>query len=185
MMAFSRSNDLRCVSLNAQLPLPNWGQQLLFSGVACTDGLFLATNGRWRWADARRLYAEGARVLGDADFDKSAYAAGRLAPAARDDAADLALALWRNEALCCLKLDEWREAEAACSRVLDRRTNDPKALYRRGVARTRLGDVDGALADLRAASALEPDDRSIRDALGQCRAAAAEAGAGLALRLGG
>ena len=138
-----------------------------------------------RWADARRLYAEGARVLGDADFDKSAYAAGRLAPAARGDAADLALALWRNEALCCLKLDEWREAEAACSRVLDRRTQDAKALYRRGVARTRLGDVDGALADLRAASALEPDDRSIRDALGQCRAAAAEAGAGLALRLGG
>ena len=49
--------------------------------------------------------------MGDADFDKSAYAAGRLAPAARDDAADLAVALWRNEALCCLKLDEWREAE--------------------------------------------------------------------------
>ena len=91
--------------------------------------------------------------MGDADFDKSAYAAGRLAPAARDDAADLALALWRNEALCCLKLDEWREAEAACSRAFDRRTHDAKALYRRGVARTRLGDVDGALADLRAASA--------------------------------
>ena len=100
-------------------------------------------------------------------------AAGRLAPAARDDAADLALALWR-EALCCLKLDEWREAEAA-SRVLDRHPRPQGALPPR--RRARASATSTARSPTCVPRRAGPTKKHPRRARA-CRAAAAEAGAG-------
>lgn len=49
-----------------------------------------------------------------------------------------------------------------------------KALFRRGTARTRLGDYADARADLRRACELDPKSREIREMFDQCNMAEAD-----------
>jgi cytochrome c-type biogenesis protein CcmH/NrfG len=50
-----------------------------------------------------------------------------------------------------------------------------KALFRRGTARTRLGDYADARADLRRACELDPKSREIREMFEECKVAEADA----------
>jgi len=72
------------------------------------------------------------------------------------EAADLELALQLNIALVCLKREDFEGTTEAATAVLDRRPRNGKALYRRGVARLRLGLRRGACNDFRALLASEP-----------------------------
>ena len=103
-----------------------------------------------RWAEARDAYAEGVALV-----------RGRQ-PAA-DCAAPLLLApLHSNAAAACLKLEEWGAAEAQASAAIQCDSSSSKALFRRGVARARQGERNGARDDLSACITLDSSNRDAR-----------------------
>ena len=71
-------------------------------------------------------------------------------------------ALQLNLALCCLKEERWALAAIYCSRVLSAEAANPKALYRRAVARRQCGALAAAEADLRALIAVQPKNKAAR-----------------------
>ena len=73
-----------------------------------------------------------------------------------------------NAAQCSIKVEDWRGCEASCTRVLQLEKKSVKALFRRGVARSKLGDYGDAQADLRKANELDPKSREIREAFEEC-----------------
>jgi FKBP-type peptidyl-prolyl cis-trans isomerase len=87
----------------------------------------------------------------------------------------LLLSCMLNATQCCLKLEEWREAEAKASRVLQLDKKSVKALFRRGLARTKLGDYSDAKADLRRACELDPKSKEVREAFDEAKRAESEA----------
>ncbi|WAQ89482.1 hypothetical protein PtA15_11A171 [Puccinia triticina] len=67
-----------------------------------------------------------------------------------------------NRAFARLKLQQWKLAEADCTRSLELLPEpNCKALFRRGTARRHQNKWDEALQDLKAALALEPNNASI------------------------
>ena len=77
-------------------------------------------------------------------------------------AEQLQVPLWLNLAACQLKMGLESHASSNCSRVLAGDQGNMKALYRRGVARMRLGDLEGAEGDLRRAQGVEPGNRAVQ-----------------------
>ena len=55
------------------------------------------------------------------------------------------------------------------------RTDAQRALFRRGLARSRMGDYADAKADLRKANELDPKSKEVREAFDECKRAEAEA----------
>jgi len=102
-----------------------------------------------------------------------------------DQALDVKCPVHLNIAACCLKLDSrdaLHEAVRHCSEVLKYRGDSPKALFRRGTARLRLGQSQAAIEDLSRAQGLAPGDRAIGSELARARREAREterAGAGM------
>ena len=118
------------------------------------------------WVEADEAYDDAAKVLQVND----------LPVELRRQALDLILACWLNQAQCALQQRSWTRAEERCGLVLKREPEHPKALYRRGLALQRRGELRRAKADLRAACAAAPADRALRAAFDECaRAVAAEA----------
>ncbi|KAH9451185.1 hypothetical protein MJO28_009280 [Puccinia striiformis f. sp. tritici] len=67
-----------------------------------------------------------------------------------------------NRAFARLKLQQWKLAEADCTKSLDLLPEpNCKALFRRGTARRQLNKWNDALQDLKAALTLEPNNTSI------------------------
>merc|ERR1712025_116371 len=54
-----------------------------------------------------------------------------------------------NEAMCWLKLQQWRDAESICSEILKKETYNVKALYRRGQAYMELKEMHDAVRDFK------------------------------------
>mmetsp|Transcript_40967 Transcript_40967/g.49719 ORF Transcript_40967/g.49719 Transcript_40967/m.49719 type:complete len:195 (+) Transcript_40967:169-753(+) len=69
-----------------------------------------------------------------------------------------------NLAAIYLKLEKFSKCEAACSSVLklEGEASNIKALFRRGKARSELGDLDGASEDLTKAGELDSADKNIQ-----------------------
>ena len=149
------------------------------------------------WAVARELYDDAAYYLSDAflgsevaktltsvehpDNQLTAHRAfdddGRaLPPPTRfgeqnEEAKTMLLACYLNGAQCALKSEEWRAAESRASMALALEPKNLKGLFRRGTARTRLGDYGDAKGDLRRACELDPKSREIRDMFDECKIA--------------
>ncbi|XP_011402495.1 PREDICTED: sperm-associated antigen 1-like [Amphimedon queenslandica] len=68
------------------------------------------------------------------------------------------VAPYTNRALCHLKLSQFSLAEDDCSKALALDNTNPKALYRRALARKGLGKLNEALKDLRTLIGQEPDN---------------------------
>ena len=77
----------------------------------------------------------------------------------------LQVALNLNLAACQLKLGQESHASSNCSRVLVGDPGNVKALYRRGLASMRLGDLDQAEEDLREAGRREPGNTAVQKQL--------------------
>uniref|UniRef100_A0A061SH88 Tetratricopeptide repeat-containing family protein n=1 Tax=Tetraselmis sp. GSL018 TaxID=582737 RepID=A0A061SH88_9CHLO len=77
-----------------------------------------------------------------------------------------------NLASCCLKLDRSDEAIRLCTEVLAQDPSNPKALYRRGMARVAAGSLEQGVLDLRKAAG----DRTIKDQLSELEARLAAEG---------
>ncbi|GAB4832575.1 Peptidyl-prolyl cis-trans isomerase fkbp42 [Ancistrocladus abbreviatus] len=78
---------------------------------------------------------------------------------------DMALAVKNpchlNMAACLIKLKRYEDAIMHCSIVLAEDENNVKALYRRGKARSELGQTDAAQEDLLKARKYAPEDKAI------------------------
>lgn len=91
----------------------------------------------------------------------------------QDEAKALLLACLLNAAQCALKHEAWREAEARASKALSLEKANVKALFRRGTARSKMGDYADARADLRRACELDPRSREVREMFDECKVAEA------------
>lgn len=76
-----------------------------------------------------------------------------------------------NAANAYIKLGSWLEASLAATAALAVDPVSSKALYRRGLARIELGELDAAKGDLTAAAKLEPSSAEIRSAYAKCQQA--------------
>ena len=155
-----------------------------------------------QWEDAMELYDDAAHYLSDAFFGAEAIkhatsiehpdavnsvctprqlVSGTVAkgpPPKRfdgnnDEAKALLLACLLNGAQCALKSEAWRKAEERASKALQLDTKNVKGLFRRGTARTRLGDYADARADLRKACELDPKSKDVREMFDECKIAEA------------
>ncbi|KAI3510851.1 hypothetical protein L1887_17988 [Cichorium endivia] len=66
-----------------------------------------------------------------------------------------------NIAACLIKLKRYEEAIAQCAIVLTEDQNNVKALFRRGKARSELGQTDAAREDFLKARKFAPEDKAI------------------------
>ncbi|KAL1496448.1 hypothetical protein AB1Y20_016402 [Prymnesium parvum] len=111
------------------------------------------------WGEAQEDYFDAARELEQ----------GEMPPARRREAWELLLTCWLNEAQCWLKLEEWRRAEALCTKVLRHDERSVKARFRRAVAYARLDCAAKAIEDLQEARRLEPANKEVAALLRQCK----------------
>ena len=86
----------------------------------------------------------------------------------------LLASLHLNHAAACVRLELWPLAAASASSAMECGANVVKSRFRRGVARLRQGQLDGAKEDLTAVCRADPKDRAARTELAACAAALAE-----------
>ncbi|XP_040992667.1 peptidyl-prolyl cis-trans isomerase FKBP62 isoform X2 [Juglans microcarpa x Juglans regia] len=67
-----------------------------------------------------------------------------------------------NNAACKLKLNEYKEVEKLCTKVLELESRNVKALYRRAQAYIRQADLDLAELDIKKALEIDPDNRDVK-----------------------
>uniref|UniRef100_A0A914VHH0 Protein unc-45 homolog B n=1 Tax=Plectus sambesii TaxID=2011161 RepID=A0A914VHH0_9BILA len=113
---------------------------------------------------AEKLRDEGNAAFKSGDMAKAAerYTAGL---AAASDDAQLKATLHRNRAMVRLRLSDAVGSEADCTAALEFDRADPKALYRRALAREELGNVGEAFSDAKLALRFEPKDKNITQLL--------------------
>ena len=63
-----------------------------------------------------------------------------------------------NQAMCLLKLEEYRKAEEVCTKVIKEDVHNVKALYRRAQALSKLGDHNSAVSDLKTILEVDSDN---------------------------
>ena len=136
---------------------------------------------------ANKLKAEGTQA-----FQEHAYAtaalkyelAGDYAVAEGIDGENvpenerpLYVSCWLNAAMCHIKLKEWTEAIAACNRLLEieEELDNLKALYRRGLARMKVGLLKEAKIDLMDAYNVDNANKDVRRALAELKKTMADA----------
>jgi peptidylprolyl isomerase len=74
-----------------------------------------------------------------------------------------------NSAMCYLKTGDYTEAVAVASKALANDAKSVKALFRRGVGRMHLNELDRAKEDLVAAGKLDPQNRDVRRELDELK----------------
>lgn len=135
-----------------------------------------------RIAHAEKLKAEGTVFFKEQAFGKGAakyeeaaeYAVGEGISGSDipEDERPLYVSCWNNAAMMYVKLKEWPDAIRATNQVLDieseAKTN-AKALYRRGLARMKLGLFKEAKVDLMDAYNLDNGNKDVRKALAQLK----------------
>lgn len=133
-------------------------------------------------AHAQQQKERGTAAFKEADWQAASkrYAGGVEAvmamPAearAEESARTLLISCLLNEAQCYIKLEQWERTTVCCGLVLKLEPEHAKALYRRGVANTRLEQWEAAKADLKQACLLEPKSREMREAFETAKQAAA------------
>lgn len=140
-----------------------------------------------RAAMAEKLKAAGTEAFKAHDFDTATvkyelagdYAVGE--GISGDDIPEsertLYVSSWSNAAMCHIKLKQWTEAIAATNKVLDidDEASNVKALYRRGLARMRVGLLKESKEDLMKAYSVDKANKDIRKALAQLKESMAAA----------
>ncbi|MBN3295468.1 peptidyl-prolyl cis-trans isomerase D [Amia ocellicauda] len=106
------------------------------------------------WQAANKKYSKALRYLevcGDVVDEESAQQ--KLEP--------IALSCILNIAACKLKMQLWQDAMESCSEALELRPANTKALYRRAQAWQGMKEYSQALADLKRAQEISPEDKAI------------------------
>ena len=101
---------------------------------------------------ARRLYEKVNNMLtNDTDFTEEEKAASR----------EVQVSASLNTAAAALKLGKTRDCITECTKVLDKRSGNVKALYRRSQAYLEQGDMLEAETDLKNAMLSDPDNKDL------------------------
>ena len=110
--------------------------------------------------------------------DAASYAAGEgiTGDDIPEDERPLFVSCWSNAAMCYVKIKDWPQAIRSCNHVLELSSekDNIKALYRRGLARLKLGLLKEAKEDLMAAYKVDPANKDVRRALQQLKDSVAE-----------
>jgi tetratricopeptide (TPR) repeat protein len=104
--------------------------------------------GKKEWDDAARCYQRGTSQLKKLKKDVQVKA--------------LLVSMQTNLSMAFYKQDAYHLSCDAAGKALDVDPDNVKALYRRGVAYRKMGDYDGALADLSYAARLDPENVAVR-----------------------
>ena len=127
------------------------------------------------WWAAREKYDEAAESVGRDSIARTKGREDGDKPAAQE----LHVACLLNAAQCSLKLSDWPTASTVCTKVLGMKElpmpSRIKALFRRGTARLKMADFDGARTDLKEACTLDPRSKEIREMYGSIKEAEAAA----------
>ncbi|KAL7535191.1 hypothetical protein ACHAWF_005085 [Thalassiosira exigua] len=90
---------------------------------------------------------------------------------------ELYVKCYANEAACHVKEKSWYDVIHCCDRILEERPDEArsniKLLYRRGLAKMRVGELKDSKSDLAAALALDDGNKDVRRAIRELRAAIA------------
>ena len=124
--------------------------------------------GKGELVEAAKLYEQA--VLKFADWYAECFATDE--EKARVHAVKLPCHL--NLAACSMRLGNLQHAVVHCSQVVDNDASNAKALFRRGVRHTKLGNLDAARDDLRKAAELDPTSREVRAAAKELKEKRAE-----------
>ncbi|XP_012223161.1 uncharacterized protein Bdbt [Linepithema humile] len=74
----------------------------------------------------------------------------------------LRFSLYNNMAMCHLSQKNYEHVVTLCTKILDKDKNNVKALYRRGVAYGNMKNNEKAVADLKVAHTLEPNNNVVK-----------------------
>ena len=122
----------------------------------------------------QQQYAEAVRQYEDA----ANYAVGEgiTGDDISDEERPLFVSCWSNAAACYVKIKDWPQTIHSCNYVLELSSEKEniKALYRRGLARLKLGLFKEAKEDLMAAYKVDPANIDVRRALQQLKDAVAK-----------
>ncbi|XP_074530060.1 peptidyl-prolyl cis-trans isomerase D [Halichoeres trimaculatus] len=105
------------------------------------------------WEGAISKYSKALRYLEVSGEQLQEEAQQKLEP--------VALSCFLNTAACKLKLQLWQDALESCSEALELDPANTKALFRRAQAWQGLKDYSQAMADLRKAQGVAPEDKAI------------------------
>lgn len=123
-----------------------------------------------QYAEAATCFEAGVESLGSLH---ALMRQGRPDPKALSDVHEALRSCLLNLTQCQLKSDRWEDAVGTCTRVLSmpREGENVKALYRRGMARLELSQLDEARDDLYHAATLDPKSKEVRAAYEKAKAA--------------
>lgn len=93
-----------------------------------------------------------------------------------DDVIQLRLSLLLNLAMCYLKQKDYKKTVEVSEEALSINSKSVKALFRRGLARFESGELATAVADVKMAAKLSPDDKTIAAELARVEADAKNRG---------
>jgi peptidylprolyl isomerase len=135
-----------------------------------------------RLAAAETLKAEGHDWFQQKRFDRAAEAYQEAAEYSVDEGIEgedvpeeekpLYVSCWSNAAACFLQTNDYTDAVRACNNVLAAEPKNLKGLYRRGLARLKMGFLKEAKQDLMAAYEIDNANKDVRKALAQLKQAA-------------
>ncbi|DAZ99424.1 TPA: LOW QUALITY PROTEIN: hypothetical protein N0F65_004057, partial [Lagenidium giganteum] len=127
-------------------------------------------------AECTRLKEQGTELFKAKKFDEAAatYTEGAtymedlhdVSDEEKKKMKDLQTTCFLNSAMCYLKVNNYSDAVAVASKAIANDAKNVKALYRRGVGRMHLNDLDRAKDDLMQAGQLDPQNRDVRRELG-------------------
>ena len=75
----------------------------------------------------------------------------------------LKIAILQNMSVCTNNTEDYRETIVNCTKAIEIDANATKALYLRSVAHMKSGDLDEAMADIKAAIKIAPTDGNLRN----------------------
>jgi len=130
---------------------------------------------------AQKLKAEGTEkfkgknwALAAAKYDDAVSYLDEEVEDPDDETSALYISCLGNAAQCYINLSDYTSAIAKCSKVLEADAENVKGLYRRGLARLRLGLLTEAKKDLMAAYKIDPENKPVKAELKKLKAAMAE-----------
>lgn len=114
--------------------------------------------------EGNELFRDGNYQHAAARYVKALTHAGKffdLTSSDLEEVHNLKLSLYLNLAQCYLKLESWNKAVANCNEALALDHASVKALYRRAVAYEKDNNLELAVADVKAALKLAPQDKAV------------------------
>lgn len=158
----------RNANITYEIELLSYEDEPSLSLMPVSERLRLSNEKRER---GNYLYARNDFVRAITVYEKAVKTADADNASSSESASDLQLLLelqmkcYNNLAAAQLKVEAWDEAIKSCNSVLRVQPNNVKALFRKAKCLIHKGDCDTAIALLRRALKLDPDNKTVQNEL--------------------